>query len=61
VVNVLVPDIKDTYSKAIASGCKEIQSVTSLPDFGVSNVVFSDPFGYVWMLHQMHREVSFEE
>jgi len=23
--------------------------------------VFVDPFGYMWMLHQVHREVSFEE
>ncbi|MDI9422462.1 MAG: VOC family protein, partial [Bacillota bacterium] len=22
---------------------------------------FVDPFGYVWMLHQVHKEVSFEE
>jgi uncharacterized glyoxalase superfamily protein PhnB len=60
-VNVLVPDIKETFSKAIAAGCTEIQSVTELADFGVSNAIFSDTFGYVWMLHQMHREVSFEE
>jgi len=59
--NVLVPDIKDTYSKAITAGCKEIQPVTELQDFGVSNAVFSDAFGYVWMLHQIHHVVSFEE
>jgi len=23
--------------------------------------MFSDVFGYIWMLHQVHREVSFEE
>lgn len=60
-VNVLVPDIKETYSKAIAAGCTEVQPVTELTDFGVSNAVFSDAFGYIWMLHQIHREVSFEE
>ena len=30
-------------------------------DFGVTNSMFRDPFGYLWMLHQVHREVSFEE
>lgn len=60
-VNVLVSDIKETYKKAIDAGCTEIQPVTELTDFGVSNAVFSDRFGYVWMLHQIHREVSFEE
>lgn len=60
-VNVLVPDIKETFNKAMATGCTEIQPVTELADFGVSNAIFSDAYGYVWMLHQMHREVSFEE
>ena len=60
-VNVLVLDINETYKKAIDAGCTEIQPVTELMDFGVSNAVFSDKFGYVWMLHQIHREVSFEE
>lgn len=59
--NILVPDINETYLKAMNAGCTEIQPVTELPDYGVSNAVFSDPFGYVWMLHQMHREVSHDE
>jgi PhnB protein len=59
--NILVPDIKETFSKAIGAGFTEVQPVTELPDFGVSNAVLTDPFGYVWMLHQMHKEVSFEE
>ncbi|MGI6357920.1 MAG: VOC family protein [Bacillota bacterium] len=59
--NVLIPDIQETYDKAIAAGCTEIQAVTEIADFGVSNAIFSDPFGYVWMLHQLHRVVSFEE
>ena len=53
--NGLVPDIKDTFSKAISVGCKEVQPVTEVPDYGVSNAIFSDPFGYVWMLHQIQR------
>lgn len=59
--NVNVPDIKKTYEKALSLGCTELQGVTELPDFGVSNASFFDPFGYQWMLHQVHKEVSFEE
>lgn len=59
--NVLVADIKETYAKAIRLGCTEVQPVTEIPDFGVSNATFNDPFGYHWMLHQVHKEVSFEE
>lgn len=59
--NIVVPDIEETFSKAVCAGCTEVQSVTELPDYGVSNAIFSDPFGYIWMLHQIHKEVSFEE
>lgn len=45
----------------VSAGCTVIQPVTELTDFGVSNAAFSDTFGYVWMLHQMHRVVSYEE
>ena len=30
-------------------------------DDEVSNAMFLDAFGYQWMLHQMHKVVSFEE
>jgi|SRR5690625_1173984 len=59
--NITVPDIKKTYAKAMDAGCKEMQPVTELPDFGVSNATFNDPFGYHWMLHEVHKKVSFEE
>ena len=59
--NVLVPNIKGTYEKAMEAGCTEIQSVTEMEAFGISNAIFRDPFGYVWMLHQIHKEVSFED
>jgi len=59
--NIMVPDIKKTFSNAMKTGCTEIQPVTELPDYGVSNAIFSDPFGYQWMLHQVHKEVSAEE
>ncbi|OEF96558.1 VOC family protein [Desulfuribacillus alkaliarsenatis] len=59
--NIMVPDIAETYANAIEAGCTEVQPVTEITDFGVSNAMFSDSFGYIWMLHQVHREVSFEE
>lgn len=60
-VNVTVPDIKETYAKAMDLGCTEVQPVTEIADYGVSNAIFMDPFGYIWMLHQVHKEVSHEE
>lgn len=58
---ILVPDIKETYDKAISLGCKELQPVTELKDYGISNAIFIDPFGYQWLLHQIHKVVSYEE
>jgi len=60
-LNVTVSDITACYAKAIAAGCMEIQPVTLIEAMGLSNALFKDPFGYVWMLHQIHREVSFED
>jgi len=60
-VNVTVPDIRGTYQKAMDLGWTEIQAVTEIADYGVSNAIFMDSFGYVWMLHQVHKVVSHEE
>jgi PhnB protein len=60
-LNVLVPDIKATFEKAQQNGFTAVQPLTEMPEMGVSNAILADPFGYVWMLHQIHREVSFEE
>ena len=51
-LNVLVPDIKRVHQNAMDAGCKEVQPVTEMGEYGVSNSVFTDPFGYAWMLHQ---------
>jgi len=59
--NIMVPDIEETFSKAIRMGCTQVQPVTEMKEMGVSNAIFVDPFGYLWMLHQVHKEVSFEE
>lgn len=60
-VNVHVPDIKQTFAKAMELGCTEIQGVTEIAELGISNAVFADPYGYVWMLHEMQREITKEE
>lgn len=59
--NVTVPDIRATYSRAIKAGCTELQEVVEMSNYGVSNASFVDPFGYQWMLHQIHRVVSHED
>ena len=59
--NIMVPDIDGTFSKALNEGCTQVQPVTEMKEMGVSNALFIDPFGYLWMLHQVHEEVSFEE
>lgn len=60
-INVTVPDIEETFTKAMDAGCTDIQPITEVADFGISNAIFVDPYGYQWMLHQVHKEVSFEE
>ncbi len=59
--NIFVPDIKDTFHKAIENGCTIVQDITEVPSFGMTYAIINDPFGYVWMLHQFHRVVSHEE
>ena len=59
--NVLVEDIQGTYKKALEAGCTEIQPVTELPDYGLANAIFVDPYGYQWMIQQMDQEVTPEE
>lgn len=59
--NIMVPDIKTTYNNAIKAGCKEIQPLTEMKDYGVSNAIFGDTYGYLWMIHQVYKEVSLED
>jgi len=59
--NVMVPDINKTFVKAVDAGSTVLQAVTEIPEYCVSNAIFIDAFGYVWMLHQIHKEVSHEE
>lgn len=59
--NIAVPNIQETYEKAMSANATEIQPVTRMEEMGISNAMFSDSNGYIWMLHEIHREVSFEE
>ncbi|GIO22880.1 VOC family protein [Oceanobacillus sp. J11TS1] len=59
--NIVVPNIQEIYEKAMAANATEIQPVTRMEEMGISNAMFADSYGYVWMLHEIHREVSFEE
>ncbi len=60
-LNVLVSDIRETFSKAMDAGCTQVQPVTEMKEMGGINAIFIDPFGYLWMLHQIVTVVSFEE
>lgn len=59
--NVIVPEITETYQKGIDAGCTSIQPVTEMPEMGVAMAMFLDPFGYTWMIHQVKKELSYEE
>ena len=60
-INITVPDIAKTYASALAKGCKEIFPITTMEALGLKNAMFSDPFGYGWMLHQIDKVISHEE
>ncbi|MCL2235458.1 MAG: VOC family protein [Defluviitaleaceae bacterium] len=60
-LNVAVPDIKATFQSAIDNGCQQVVPVTEMPAMGIKNAMFSDPFGYMWMLHQIDKIVSHED
>ena|SRR5690554_2947325 len=59
--NIAVEDIEKTHKAALENGCTEIQGITNMMDGAVSNSIFVDSFGYMWMLHQIHKNLSFEE
>jgi PhnB protein len=42
-LNVMVPDIKLVHQKALDAGCTQVQPVTEMADYGVSNALFADP------------------
>lgn len=59
--NISVEYIEKTHQTAIENGCIEIQGITKMMEDAISNSIFIDPFGYMWMLHEIHQTLSFEE
>lgn len=59
--NISVADIEDTFKKAIDNHATVVQEITRMDEMGISNAMFLDSSNYIWMLNQIHREVSFEE
>lgn len=60
-VNIMVEDIQATFDRALENGCAAVQPVNRMEEYGVSNAIFMDPFNHQWLLHEMHKVVSFEE
>jgi uncharacterized glyoxalase superfamily protein PhnB len=59
--NILVEAIQPVYDKALELGFTVIMPLQNMPDYGAQNAMVQDPFGIVWMLHQIDRIVSFED
>ncbi len=59
--NVTVPHIETVFNKALAAGATAIQPITEMPDMGLKNAMFKDPFGYMWLLHEVLEVVSYED
>ena len=60
-LNITVPDIRETFDKALKASCRVIQEPIEMEELGIVNAIVQDPFGYMWLLHEIKREVSFEE
>ena len=56
-MNIAVPNIDETFKKAMDAGCRQISPVTKIGETKVKNAVFADNLGYIWMLHQFEQNV----
>lgn len=59
--NITVPQLEVTFQKAISHGCVVIQEIIDMPNMKAKTGMFKDSFGYVWQLHEVYGEVSYEE
>lgn len=59
--NLVVPDLQAVWEKAMAIDCQTIQAPIHMEQMGITNAMFADSEGYVWMLHEIHEVVSFED
>lgn len=60
-INVVVEDIRTAFKTALAHGGTQIQELVDMPEMGISNAIFKDPSGHLWMLHQINVQVSYED
>ncbi|MCH7314500.1 VOC family protein [Acinetobacter sp. ANC 3882] len=58
--NITVTDIEKTLQQAVDAGAVLIQAVQHMPAMGIKNAMFKDPFGYMWLLHQVIEVVDYE-
>ena len=59
--NITVENIEETHQLAMENGCQEVQPITEMMEGALKNSLFIDPYGYMWMLHQIYQELSFDE
>lgn len=60
-INVLVEDIRATMEAAEKEGITVVQEIVEMPEMGGSNAMFVDPFGHLWLLHEIRELKSFEQ
>lgn len=59
--NLVVPDLQAVWEKAMTLDAQTIQAPIHMEQMGITNAMFADLEGYVWMLHEIHEVVSFED
>lgn len=59
--NLVVTDLQAVWDQAMALDCQPIQAPIHMEQMGITNAMFADLEGYIWMLHQIHQVVSFED
>jgi PhnB protein len=52
---IFVPNIEQTYGKALVANCLEINPIIDVPSQKLKVCMFTDPYGYIWQLQQRTR------
>lgn len=58
--NITVNNIEQTYNQALNLGCTKIQDVNHMPEMGIKNAMFKDPYSYTWLLHEVIEIIDYE-
>lgn len=58
-LQLMVEDVDLILARAERHGATEIQTASEF--MGVRHAQFTDPFGYTWTIHQVLKEISFQE